>query len=73
LSPSEKTSREAVLSYIEAHYGEAMTLSDVAAAVSFSPPSAAASSKRSREDRFSNLQSYRLSKGTELLLAGASP
>jgi AraC-like DNA-binding protein len=71
-APSRKNeTARAVLTYIEGHYGEALTLLDVARAVSFSQAECCRIFKKvTGQTIFSYLQSYRLTKGTELLQAG---
>ncbi|MPM68318.1 HTH-type transcriptional activator RhaR [bioreactor metagenome] len=75
LAPSRKNeAARSILSYIEGHSGEQLTLSDIALAVSFSTAECCRIFKKvTGQTIFSYLQSYRLTKGTELLLAGGLP
>lgn len=74
-APSRKNeAARAVLTYIEGHYGEQLTLLDVAHAVSFSQAECCRIFKKvTGQTIFSYLQSFRLTKGTELLLRTSLP
>ena len=70
-SSRKNEAARAILTYIEGHYGEPLTLLDVALAVSFSTAECCRIFKKvTGQTIFSYLQSYRLTKGTELLAEG---